>query len=465
MKEVIKPKDGKRKLYFTVNMQNYIPYTLDQNTTCEIILNNYKKEILAKLCDIYKSSKIDLNNFDFFLIDLKSLKKSSQNILMKIKLNKNLRLSFFLQNPKTILCFLQKNSFDIESRINSFNIMIDDDIKNNKENEKLLETKKNYLINKQIDYFYENKTLYLYSYKNKLYIKCKGNLSEKQLLIHGKDEIVVYIQEIKSLIFCDAKNPMVENLQVVSGFRPPYFMIIKTNETQIILGLKNEEKLKSWRSGMNSVITNYKNFTTDIDFKVNINDLKKSIAENETSVIDDSLIYENLLKNHQKKKIFYSLFEDKKLPKLIELIFDYQNLVKDNNYKDGIVKLNEILDMVNSNNNETDQKKKSNISEIINSERLLKYLDISNKANELINGENNEKLKEILKPDLFDDSLFYFNQLYITPALNKYKEEFVKLSQTNNKSDSRKNIQSLIAYYFMKIYKMDNGNSFTIIDG
>ena len=223
---------------------------------------------------------------------------------MKIKLNKNLRLSFFLQNPKTILCFLQKNSFDIESRINSFNIMIDDDIKNNKENEKLLETKKNYLINKQIDYFYENKTLYLYSYKNKLYIKCKGNLSEKQLLIHGKDEIVVYIQEIKSLIFCDAKNPMVENLQVVSGFRPPYFMIIKTNETQIILGLKNEEKLKSWRSGMNSVITNYKNFTTDIDFKVNINDLKKSIAENETSVIDDSLIYENLLKNHQKKKFF-----------------------------------------------------------------------------------------------------------------------------------------------------------------
>jgi hypothetical protein len=252
---------------------------------------------------------------------------------------------------------------------------------------------------------------------------------------------------------------MTEYLQVSSGDFPSYFIIITTNDNQITIGLKNEEKLIKWRNGLDNVLAYYKTFTTDIDFKININNLKKKLLENETGVIDDTLIYENLLKNPQKKKIFYSLFEDEKLPKLIEGIFTYQSLINNINYKDAIFKLYEILEMVNRNEKEENQSKKSDISKIINKESLNKYADIYNKANNLIGENNNEGLKDVLKSTLFDDSLFYLNQLYIIPTLNKYKEEFKELSQTYGKSNERKNIESLIAYYFMKSYKMTDEKS------
>jgi hypothetical protein len=279
------------------------------------------------------------------------------------------------------------------------------------------------------------------------------------MTIHGKVEMIIYIQDIRNILYCDRKNPMTEYLQVKSGDFPSYFIIITTFDNQITIGLKNEEKLINWKNGLDSVLAYYKTFTTDIDFKININNLKKKLLENEKGVINDTLIYENLLKNPQKKKIFYSLFEDEKLPKLIEGIITYQNSIHNNNYKEGIFKLYEILDMVNQNEKEENQSKKSDISKIINKESLNKYADIYNKANNLIAQNNNEELKDVLKSNLFDDSLFYLNELYIIPTLNKFKEEFKELSQTYGKSNERKNIESLIAYYFMKSYKMTDEKS------
>lgn len=456
MKEDIKPKDGKRKLYFSIDLKNYISFLPDQNPTCDSILQNHKPQILSTITDVYHSPNIDLNNYAFFLVDLKNIniKKGQQNNLAKIKLNPNCKYSFFLQNPKTILCFLPKNPIvsDGDNKNNGNKIIIE-------ENEKLLETKKNYIKNEQIDNFFSNKTIYLYDYDNRLYNKLKGNLSLKQLTIHGKVETIIYIQEIRTIMYCDSSNPMVEGLRVTSGYKPSHFIIIKTNDNQFTIGLKSEEKLNKWREGLNNVLAYYKTFTTDIDFKININDLKKIILENEKGVIDDTLIYENLLKNPQKKKIFYSLFEDEKLPKLIEGIFSYQNLINNSKYQEGIFKLYEILEMVELNNKEENQSKKSDISKIINKDSLDKYADIYNKANNLINKENNDVLKDILKSNLFDDSLFYLNELYIVPTLNKFKEEFKELSQTNGKSKERKNIERLIAYYFMKSYKMTDEKS------
>ena len=115
---------------------------------------------------------------------------------------------------------------------------------------------------------------------------------------------------------------------------------------------------------------------------------------------------------------------------------------------------------MNSTNNEGNKNNKSNINKIIDPKRLYKYAEIYNKANELINKENNNNLKDILKVDLFNDSLFYLNQLYIEPYFKKYKEEFGKPCQSQGKSDLRKNIQSLIPYYYMKIYEMNDKESF-----
>ena len=45
MKEDIKPKDGKRKLYFTIDMQNFISYNLEPKTTCELLFEANKNLI------------------------------------------------------------------------------------------------------------------------------------------------------------------------------------------------------------------------------------------------------------------------------------------------------------------------------------------------------------------------------------------------------------------------------------
>lgn len=457
MKEDIKTKDGKRKLYFTIDMLNFIPYNLEKNTTCAVIFETNKNSIITKLNILNKNSKIDLDNYDFFLVDLKGIKKGEGNPLTKIRINRNLYISNILQNPKTILCFLQKNKINKDLKIKSRNKILDNK-SNILSNEKLLEIRNNYLNNKQIEDFYTNKTIFLYNYDNHTYTKLKANLSEKKLTIHGKIEKNILIQDILSNTYCDLNNPLVNSLYITSGFKPPYYIIIKTNDEQIIIGLKNDKKWKKWMEGMDSVIANYKNFINDIDLKINTNNLKKDISENEKNIIEDALIYENLLKNKEKKKIFYSLFEDKKLAKLIEDIFIYKSLIESNNFNKGIVKLYEILDMINKNNKEETQL--SNISTIINKERLFKYADIYNKANDLIKLKNLDGLKIILKRDLFDDSLIDLNKLYIIPNLNKYKEEFEKISQTNNKSEIRKNIQSLIGYYFMKFYQLNEKNSF-----
>lgn len=454
MKEDVKTRDGKRRLYFTIDMTQFILYSLEKNTTCNSIFDANKNSIEAKLNIMNKNSKPDLNNYDFFLVDLKGMKKSEvNNTVTKIRISRNLYVYNVLQNQKTILCFLQKNPINRDLIIKSRN-KIPDNKNNILSNEQLLGIRKNYLNNKQVEDFFTNKTIFLYNYESHTYAKLKANLSEKKLTIHGKLEKNILIQDILSNIYCDSNNPMVNSILIASGFKPPYYVIIKTNEEQLIIGLKNEKKWKKWIEGIDSVIANYKNFTNDIDLKININNLKKNISENEKNIIDDALIYENLLKNKEKKKIFYSLFEDKKLAKLIEDIFIYKSLIERNSLQEGIVKLYEILDMINQNN------KEENISKIINKERLFKYADIYNKANELIKSENNESLKNILKNDLFDDSIIDLNKLFIIPYLKKYKEEFENLSQTNNKSEIRKNIQSLIGYYFIRIYKLNDKDCF-----
>ena len=460
MKEDIKPKDGKRKLYFTTDMQYSISYNLEQITTCESIFEINKNAIHLKLCDILNNPKIDLNNFDFYFIDLKGIKNSQNNLLTKIKVNRKMFIYNFLQNPKTILCFLQKNINNNNTRIKERNKILDDKI--NITNDKLLEIKKNYLINKQTDDFFTNKTIFLYNFDTKSYNKLKANLSEKQMTIRSKNEKIILIQDINSLYYCDAKDPMIEPLNASSGTKPQCYIIMKTNDEQIIIGLKNEEKRKKWETGLNFVLANYKTFTNDINLKININNLKNTLSENEIKIIENTLVHENLLKNKDRKYIlFYSLFEDKKIAKLIDDIFEYQNCVQKKNYKEGIYKLYEILISVNNNNNnEGNNNNKSDINKIIDPKRLYKYAEIYSKANELINKDKSADLKDILKDDLFNDSLFYLNQLYIEPYFKKYKEEFGKPCQTQGKSDLRKNIQSLITYYYMKIYEMNDKESF-----
>jgi hypothetical protein len=450
MKEDIRSKDGKRKLYFTVDMQKFIYYNLDPKTTCDIILKENKAQIQMKF------PNENLDNYDFFLIDLKGMKKGQTNTT-KVRVDNEILLYYFLQNPKTILCFLQKNQVKHESNIKAKNKNKNKEEEKNLKQDKIKEMKKNYLTDKVLDNIFNNKTLFLYNYDSKSFVKLKANLNEKQLTIHGKNEIIIYIQDITTIAYCSSKDPRIEILLVKDNSKLPYYMIITTTESQYIIGFKSEEKKKDWEAKLNLVIDNYRNFTTDIDFTMNIKDLEKDIISNENNIILNSLNLNNYFNNNEKRKIFYSIFQDKKIPELIEKINSYRNSINQNNYKNAMDELYNILIMVNQNNDQKESNKKSKLTEIINKEKFNSFHNIYQSAN---NSNNADDVKKILNINLFDEIISNLSNTYINPALNNFEEDFKKPSQTIDKTDSRKVVQSLPTHYFMKLFDINSNDSF-----
>ena len=454
MKEDIKSKDGKRKLYFSLDMQNFITYVLDPKTTCKTILEKNKTSIESKISQLYKNKKIDLTFFDFFLIDLKEIKKSQGNFLPKIKLDNNIYIYNFLQNPKTILCFMEKIPINLEQKIN---INIEDKLKT--ENKKFEEMKIKYLNDKQIDNFFVNKTIFIYDYKAKIYNKFKGNLSEKQFTIHGKTESIIYIQDILSISYCDIKNPIISTLVVKSGYNPPFYIILKSEENQWIIGLKTEEKLKKWKNGFDFVLINLNFFINDIDFNIKINNLKNSISQKESQIIKGPLTIDNLVNDKFRKIIFYKNIKDIKILQLVEDVLIYKKMILSENYNKAKEKFLEIF----NNNKEENKKKRTNVGKIITIEKVDEYSSIIEKLKE-IKEEDIDKLKELLKPDLFDNIFEEINKQYIDPFLNKFNKELseYKAIEENDdeKNNAKKNMESLIAYNCFKFYKIENLDSF-----
>ena len=444
MKEYVKPKDGKRKLYLSLDMQNFISYTLDQNTTCDMIYESNKGLIEKELQKINNNSNIDLTNFDFFLVDLKEIKKSGGYFISKIKLNRNILIYNFLQNPKTILCFMQKTPHNPDQGFKRF------EDKHQINNEKLLEMKTKYLNDKQVENFFVNKTIFLYDYKAKIYNKLKGNLSEKQFTIHGKTDTIIYIQDILSFTPCDLKHPLIDILTVKSGYKPPFYIVMRSEENQWIIGFKNEEKLKQWKNGFDFVLINLNFFMNDINFNIEINNLKSSIVQKESKAINDPIKINNLVNNKYKKVILYKYTKDKKILKLVEDILAYKKLILSEDYDKGTKKYKEICECIKEEN----KNNKSSINKIISNERISEYLNIYNAINNLPKGENKDDLKNLLKVDLFDNIFEEINKTYINPLLNKINEE-ISSFDTNNESTVKKHMENIISSQCLFNYRME----------
>ena len=118
-KENLFTEDGKRNLYFDKERKNYIKFYLSVKTTCANIFEAHKDEIRNKLKEI-KGEEQDLNSYSFFIIELSSVKKSSQPNLIDLKIEMNDSFLFnTLQNPKLILCYFPfyKYSNDYKKKV------------------------------------------------------------------------------------------------------------------------------------------------------------------------------------------------------------------------------------------------------------------------------------------------------------------------------------------------------------
>ena len=447
MKEDVKPKDGKRKLYFSLDMQNFILYTLDQKTTCDKIMETCKDEIILKFIKLYSNPNIDLTNFDFYLIDLKELKKIQGKFISRIKLNRSINIYNFLQNPKTILCFMPiipKNQDQSIKRITE-----DKSHLNNKHYEDM---KAKYLNDKQIDNFFVNKTIFIYDFENQIYNKFKANLSIKQFTIHSKPEKIIHIQDILSINYFDSKHPLFSALIVKSGYIPPYYVVLKTEENQWMIGLKTEEKLKKWKKGFDFVLLNLNFFMNDINYNIEMNNLANSIVQKEEKIINDEINVDKFMNNNYRKILFYKHIKDRKLLELLEDISSYKKLILSNDFNKANDKLNEII----TKNKETNKNKKSNVGKILKPEKISEFNDLYNKAKVIVKSNNKDTLKDLLKPDLFDN---IFNELVkfdINPFLDKLKREISEFNDTEDESNIKKNMEMLVSYNCFKNYKMEN---------
>ena len=451
MKEYVKPKDGKRKLYFSLDMQNFITYTLEQKTTCDNIYKENVNLIESNCKKLYNDSNIDLSNFDFFLIDLKDIKKSQGYFLSKIKLNRNLYIYNFLQNPKTILCFMPKSQIKIRKNINKCNDNI-----YQKENEKFVEIKNKYLNDKHVEDFFVNKTVFLYDYKTKIYNKYKANLSEKQFTIHTpKKDTIIYAQDILSINYYEMDHPLINTLTVNSGFKPPIYAIMKSEENQWVMGFKLKEKIKKWKKGFDFVLINLAFFNNDIDFNIEINNLKKEISQNESKIITEPINRENIMNNKYRKILFYKFIKNKKILEIVECVLKYKKYILNKDYEKATNKIGEIIainEIVNKN-------EKKDIDIIITEEKINELLNLYNKLNEILKEKNKNILEDLLKYELFDNIFEEINKLYIDPVINKINKE-ISNDDSNIDLNTKIHLENIVAYNYLQNYNMEKIDSF-----
>lgn len=320
-------------------------------------------------------------------------------------------------------------------------------------NEKLFEIKNKYLNDKQVENFFINKTIYVYDYQAKIHNKLKGNLSEKQFTIHGKKDTIIYIQDILSIDYCNVKHPLIDILTVNSGYKPFFYIVLKTEENQWIIGLQTEEKLKKWKNGFDLALINLNFFMNDVNFNIEINKFKNEMAQNQSKIIDEPINSDNFINNKFKKIILYRYIKGKKILQLIEDILIYKKLILTKEYEKAQNKFSEIF----KNYIEENKSKKSSKDRIITEKKFDDYLDMNNKLKK-ITKEKNDILKDLLKPDLFDNIFEEVNKLYINPLIDKINKEIT--NKKNNEVNDKRFMESIIAYNCLKNYKMEKMDSY-----
>ena len=137
---------------------------------------------------------------------------------------------------------------------------------------------------------------------------------------------------------------------------------------------------------------------------------------------------------------------------LIEDIISYKNLILINDFNKATEKLREII----AQNKEANKNKKSNVGKILKPEIIKEYNDLYSKAQIIIKSNNIETLKDVLKPDLFDNVFNEIVKLDINPFLDKLKKEILDSNDIEDESNIKNNMEMLVSYNCFKNYKMEN---------
>ena len=470
-------KNGELKvLYLDREKINFIQIQIENNMTCDSIINNNRDILKDKVEPIYKRP---IEDFDFLFIENKpNIKKEEIPSLMEFRVNKKTKLYNLIQNAQYNLFFLPKKKSNILDRKKAR--------EGNNEVQKFFEdAETNYFSNKSSEEFITKQSFYFYDSSKQEFSKEKGSVDKNKITIFKssqiRDNIEIYIKDIiKDLYYPEnSPAPYRKNLPI-RGDRPKFYIEITTHTKTYFLAQFKESYQNQWENAIKTAITNYKNYNIDLNLNIKIASSKTSIYATHHSIMNNIFLINKILFNEEKRKIFFSSFSDKKISAIVYNILMYKDLIKKNKYLESWMRFKEILTYIDSYtaNNEINANRiiteENKINDIFTPNRISKYNKISEDANEsvkkikeesslnLFQNEIKNALCDILKDNLFDDLFYYLYILYIIPCFDNIKKLLRKGAIPNEKPSIRQKFQFLLAIYFYKMLKVTINNYFLI---
>ena len=456
---------SKYNLYLDREKLKYIQIDLDNNTTCDKILMQYKDSLTDTINSIYSKN---IDECLFLIIESKINKKNDEiPTLMEFKVNKRTKLYNLLQNPQNNLYFLPKRKSNKEERLKARNENI------GTENFfELAET--NYFLNKNTEEYLPKTIFYLYDSTKQIFTKEKGSVDNQKITIYksntNKELIEISVKDIiKDLFYSDTSQaPYKKNLPI-KGDKPKFYIEIVTNKLTYFFGQYKENLYYQWEHGIKKAITKYNNFNMELNLNMKINSSKTGIYATQHSIIDNCFMINKVLFNEEKRKMFFAISPEKKICSIIINILTYKDLIKKDEYLEAWMRFKEILTYIESYDIHSQSpdfiKKNEKILKIFSHEKINSYKKISEASNEnvkkinMVNAslslfqiEVKKALNEILKENLFDDVLISLYKIYIIPFFEEVKNTLKKGSHPLEKPPIREKFQFLLAIYFNRIF-------------
>ena len=467
-KENLFTEDGKRNLYFDKERKNYIKFYLSVKTTCANIFEAHKDEIRNKLKEI-KGEEQDLNSYSFFIIELSSIKKSSQPNLIDLKIEMNDSFLFnTLQNPKLILCYfpLYKYSNDYKKKVRNeeeiypitFNGNEEAGIKDSKIKKK-----------KKTEIYLEKTIIYYYNEKN-MFSKEKIKVTEKQIEIkYNNQKIKILIKDIKEMKLLTQNDTESEIEQffkdyIIIGDKPKYCLkLIKIDGEKILIGRNTFEYFVALNKAIESASIHYHNCFSNSSFDGVIIRENSALFATCNILVKNSFNIIDLIVNKEKRKIFLKDFKEKKLQEIVENIIQYKSCFKRNKYSESIHKIINIFEIIEKMTKE----ERDNYEKIINKEKIDQLIAITNKIKEIWDSKNRNidedenKVKELKKIV----NLYTFDGLFVGIKDEYISSYYDELKNNNKYPKIKQNYKLILGSHFIDLFGMNKEEDFQCLGG
>ena len=461
----------KRILFLDKESKNTIIFDLDNNTTCETLLNEYKNPIIEIINATHKKN---IDECEFLMIENKINKKLDDiPSLMKFKIKMTTKLYNLLNSYQYSLFFLPKKKKNREDRLKARNenTLIENyfDLYNT-----------NYFADKNIEEYISKGIFYLYDPIKQVFNKERGSVNKQKITIHksntNKEIIEIIVKDIVKNLYYSESSLLADDKDLpIKGDKPKFFIQLITKTDTYFFGQFKENSQLLWENAIKKAIAKYNNFNLDMNLNININSSKTGLYAIQHSIVDNCFVISKILSNEEKRKMFLSVFNEKKICSIIINILTYKSLIIKNEYLEAWMCFKEILTYIDSYHTKAPPQNPSptteKIIEMFSKDKVDKYKKVSEAANEnvkkinmvnasldLFKTEMKKALNEILKVELFDDILNSLYKICILPFFKEVKSSLEKGSIPSEKPLIRQKFQLLLAIYFTRIYNYTHDN-------